>query len=75
MKTVLTIAAIVFAFASGGFWFWSALIKPAYPMGYISGPPKDVIDRINRQALLSAIAAGLTGVSAILQGLTLLVSN
>jgi hypothetical protein len=75
MKGVLVVAAIVAAFASAGFWLWSALTKPAYPMAYLSGPPQEIVDRIHFQAWLNAIAAGLTGLSAALQGAVLLISN
>jgi hypothetical protein len=75
MKGILTVASIVAAFASAAFWFWSAAIKPAYPMAYLSGPPKNVVDRMNKQAWLNAIAAALTGLSAALQGATLLLSK
>jgi|HubBroStandDraft_6_1064221.scaffolds.fasta_scaffold3424516_1 hypothetical protein len=75
MKGIFIVVAIVAAFASAGFWLWSALLKPVYPMGYLSEPPKEVVDRIRLQAWLNAIAAALTGLSAALQGWILVISN
>lgn len=62
----LKILSIVLALVSAGLWFWSASLKPVFPMAYLSGPPKDVADRIVFGGKLNAWAAGTTGLSILL---------
>ena len=67
MNEAIRATSFITAILSAGLWFWSALLKPAYPMAYASGPPKEVVDRMNLQARLNACAAALTGVTVLLQ--------
>lgn len=70
MKLCLTILAAVISFISAGLWLWSALIRPAYPFAYASGPSAELVARVNFQSKLNALAAATTGFSVLLQGLT-----
>jgi len=68
MKTAFTAGAILFALISAALWFWSARLRPVYPMGYLSGPPQAIVDVINLQSKLNAWAAVATGLSVLCQG-------
>lgn len=68
MKTLLTAGAIAFALVSAVLWFWSAKLRPVYPMGYLSGPPQEIVDAVNAQSKLNAWAAVATGLSVLCQG-------
>lgn len=68
MKFLLTTGAIVFALISAVLWFWSAKLRPVYPMAYLSGPPKEIVDAVNMQSKLNAWAAVATGASVLCQG-------
>lgn len=68
MKTLFTAGAIVFALISAVLWFWSARLRPVYPMGYLSGPPQEIVDAVNTQSKLNAWAAVATGLSVLCQG-------
>ncbi len=68
MKTFFTAGAIIFALVSAGLWFWSAKLRPVYPIGYLSGPPQEIVDAVNMQSKLNAWAAVATGLSVLCQG-------
>ena len=74
MKTLIPIIAVIASMTSAGLWFWSASLKPVYPAAYLSGPPKEIVDRIHLQTRLNAWAAFATGISAALQGITLILN-
>lgn len=67
MKLLFTVGAITFAFISAVLWFWSAKLRPVYPMGYLSGPPQKIVDTVNMQSRLNAWAAATTGFSVLCQ--------
>jgi hypothetical protein len=69
LKIALLVITLLTAAISAVCWFWSARIRTPLPMGYLSGPPKEVVDRINKQSLLNAIAAASAGVAVITQGI------
>ena len=52
-------------------WFRSARIKPSYPNAYLSGAPQDVVDNMDRQAKLNAMAAIFAGIAVLCQGVLL----
>lgn len=66
----LKISAIVLALFSAALWFWSASLKPVYPMAYLSGPPKEIADRIELNGKLNAWAAATTGLSVLLSAVS-----
>lgn len=68
MKLLFTIGAIAFALISAVLWLWSAKLRPVYPMGYLSGPPQEIVDTVNKQSKLNAWAAAATGLSVLCQG-------
>lgn len=68
MKLFFTVTAFAFALASAVLWFWSAKLRPVYPMGYLSGPPQEIVDTVNKQSKLNAWAAVATGLSVLCQG-------
>jgi hypothetical protein len=68
IQTMLAISGFITAMLSAGSWFWASILKPVYPMGYISGPPKEIVDRLNFQSKLNAAGAFLAGISVICQG-------
>lgn len=70
--TKMQAAAAIFALGSAVLWFWSALVAPAIPLAYVSGPPKEIVRSIKRQGLLNAAAAATTGIGALLQFIALL---
>jgi hypothetical protein len=63
--------AVMFSFASAALWFTSAKFKPVYPMGYLSGPPTEIVSRVNLVATLNAWAAATTGISALFQAIAI----
>lgn len=67
MKLLFTVTAITLALVSAGLWFWSAKLRPVYPMGYLSGPPEEIVNTINLQSRLNAWAAIATGISVLCQ--------
>ncbi len=75
MHTAVNALAALTALIAAAVWFWSAWIKPSYPLAYLDGPPPQIVDRINRQARLNGIAAAFTGASALLQCIALVISN
>jgi hypothetical protein len=56
--------------ASAFCWIRAALIRTPLPMAYLSGPPKEVSDRISNQSWWNAMAAWGAAVAAICQALT-----
>lgn len=68
MKTLFMAEAIIFALVSAAFWFWSAKLRPVYPMSYLDGPPDEIVDVVNLQSKLNAWAAAATGLSVLCQG-------
>ena len=67
MKEFLTMGVTLSAMISAGLWFWSAKLRPVYPMGYLSGPPQKIVDTVNLQSKLNAWAALFTGLSVLAQ--------
>lgn len=70
MKTIISVASLLLSAISAGLWFWSAKMKPVYPTGYLSGPPREIVDALNFQAKLNAWAAFTTGLSVAFQAVT-----
>ena len=68
---VLDKFAIFLSLISAGLWFWSASLKQVIPMGYLSGPPPEIVKRLNLQARLNAWAAVATGLSGLFQAIAL----
>lgn len=66
----LKISSIILALVSAGLWFWSASMKPIYPMAYLSGPPKHIADQIDFIGKLNAWAAATTGLSVLLSAIS-----
>ena len=64
---LLSIAAIMLAFASAVLWFLSAKGAHNFPDPGLSGSTDEVADAIRRQSLFNACAAVVTGLSALCQ--------
>lgn len=71
----LNLTASIAAFAAGALWLWASRIDIVLGVTFLSGPPKDVQDRIKRQTLLNSLAAVATAIAAILQGIALWISS
>lgn len=67
MTQYLNYAVVICGALSAVFWFWSAAIKTPLPMAYLSGPPSDVVRRINAQSRYNRIAAVLAGLAVLAQ--------
>lgn len=67
MFQVIAAAGVFSAAVSATCWFWASVIKPSYPAAYLSGPPKEIVDRMNRQASLNAIGAAFAGITVLCQ--------
>lgn len=63
------------ALSSAVFWVRSALVEPIIPLAWLGGPPKEISDRIRRQAKLNSWAAILSGITASLQASVFAISS
>lgn len=64
------VTAVVVGAISAVFWFWSAAIPSPLPLAYLSGPPKEVVDRLTLIGRLNTAAAASAGLSIALQALS-----
>jgi hypothetical protein len=72
MKTTLSILKMIGALAaavSAFCWIKAALIRTPLPMAYLSGPPKEVSDRIANRSWWNAMAAWSAALAAICQAI------
>jgi hypothetical protein len=65
LKIVGALAAAISAFC----WIKAALIRTPLPMAYLSGPPKEVSERIENQSWWNAMAAWSAAIAAICQAI------
>jgi hypothetical protein len=70
----ISIFAAMLSLVSAILWLAAARLT-IVPMAYPSGPPAEVMKKINWQAKLNAYAAATTGLSVLLQSITLFGSN
>jgi hypothetical protein len=72
MRSFLGWLAVVAAFASAGLWFWAARVKiDAADFGGFGGATPESVAAFGKQNSLNGYAALATGVSALLQAITL----
>jgi len=74
-QQILEWGAIIFAAVSGGCWMEAAAISTPLPMAWLSGPPKEVVDRIERQSRWNGIAAYFAAAAAFAQAMASLTSK
>jgi len=73
IKIVIGWLAVITAVLSAGLWFWAANIKlDAAEFGAYGGATENSVKQFARQARLNGWAALATGVSAILQAVSLM---
>jgi hypothetical protein len=65
-------AGFVMALASAFCWVMAARIKTPLPMGYVSGPPTEVVRAVQSQSRWNALAAVFAAGTVLCQGLSLL---
>lgn len=66
-QVIVSVTGILAAAISATCWFWASVIKPSYPAAYLSGPPQEIVDRMNLQSLLNAIGAAAAGITVLCQ--------
>jgi hypothetical protein len=73
LNIVIGWLAVIAVLLSAGLWFWAANIKlDAAEFGAYGGATQNSVKQFARQARLNSHAAMATGVSAILQAITLM---
>lgn len=75
MVQALSLCAVVLAFVSACFWFFSAKCAVVIPQAWLSGPPKEIVAQIKKQSSLNTWAAALTGASVLCQAVSMLLQN
>ncbi len=77
--TALHTASFVFAFAAAGFWFASTTVKMPVEIttgwGGSGGSVQELGDAVRKQGRRSAFAAAFAGLSALCQGVVLLLAQ
>jgi hypothetical protein len=68
---VVQIIGALSAGVSAACWIKAASIETPLPMAWLSGPPREVVDRSRSQSWWNAMAAWAAAVVAICQAITL----
>lgn len=71
---LFTVIAAFLAFLSALFWIQAARIKTPLPIGYLSGPPQEVVDRVEAQSRWNSRAAFFAGLAALSQSAALILA-